>query len=121
VTQQDRPAGSPVTARPPAGPATTTAAGGSGRRGTATAWLVDGPHAGAFVQVEAVDGVPSRIVYFAAVDGRVLPMPRGDVTAATLNEAAGRWRPYGCDSDEPTDETWRYRLLPAAARPVAER
>lgn len=81
-------------------------------RSTATAYLLDGPCAGAYVQVEALDGTPSSLIYFAALDGRVVPMPREDVTEATLNAAGGRWQPYGRDGREPTDGAWRYRQLP---------
>jgi hypothetical protein len=78
-------------------------------RGTVTAHLTDGPYAGAFVQVEAVDGRPASVVYFAVVEGRVRPMPRGDVDKATLDAAAGKWKPYG--RDELTEDVWRYRSL----------
>lgn len=79
-------------------------------RGTVTVHLADGPYAGAFVQVEAIDRVPASLVYFAAVDGRVRPMPRGDVDKATLDAAAGAWHAYG--RDELAEAVWRYRSMP---------
>jgi hypothetical protein len=84
-------------------------------RGSVTAWLRDGVYAGAFVQVEATDGTPSPSIYFAALEGRVVPMPRDDVSAEVLNEAGGRWRLYGRDTDDPVEDVWPYRLVTAAA------
>lgn len=90
-------------------------------RGTATAHLMDGPYAGAFVQVEATDGRPSARVYFSVVEGRVVPMPRDGVTQAVLNAAGGRWQLYGRVGDHPAEGAWGYRALPAVARPVPRR
>lgn len=82
-------------------------------RGRVTAHLADGPYARAFVQVGAVDDRPASLVFFAMVDGRVRPMPRDEVTKATLDAAAGGWAPYG--RDELAEDVWRYRSLLARA------